>query len=332
MLTEYQLQTRLIAILFLLSAITMALLGIQNFRYGLYDLVYPSCLLSVLYIGVSAYARFTTEARYIKQTCFWVSITALTLMLINSIEFAEEIKHWIFPLGLLSYITLSNRQASLLNIFIASAFSLILLLTSGVMPALYFATTYLLFISLASTYAQLHQKRSRSLVELEIHDTLTNAYNFRHLEDTLKKETCRADRTGKPLSLIAIEIDYFPQISDTHGAAHTQALVVRVAETLRAMIRAGVSDYYDGKHLSYLLLPCTPSEGVLVIAERIRRTIEESNWPVVDTITVSLGCTSYVPSSTESNQEANAMKLINDTQIGLLESQKNGHNRVSLHN
>ena len=332
MLTEYQLQTRLIALLFLLSAITMALLGIQNFRYGLYDLVYPACLLGVLYAGVSAYARFAAEARYIKQVCFWTSIVALTLMLLNFFEHPHEIKHWIFPLGLLSYITLSNRQASLLNIFIAIAFSLILLLTSGLMPALYFATTYLLFISLASTYAQLHQKRSRSLVELEIHDTLTNAYNFRHLEDTLKKETCRADRTGKPLSLIAIEIDYFPQISDTHGAAHTQALIVRVAETLRAMIRAGDSDYYDGKHLSYLLLPCTPSEGVLVIAERIRRTIEESNWPVIDTITVSLGCTSYAPSSTESNQEANAMKLINDTQIGLLESQKNGHNRVSLHN
>lgn len=137
---------------------------------------------------------------------------------------------------------------------------------------------------------------------------------------------------GKPLSLIAIEIDYFPQITDTHGATHAQALTIRFAETLRAMIRAGDSDYYDGKHLSYLLLPCTPSEGVLVISERIRRTIEESSWPIIDAITVSLGCTTYEPSDKDNNQETSAMKLINDTQIGLLESQKNGHNRVSIHN
>jgi len=331
MLTEYQLQTRLIALLFLLSAITMALLGFQNFRYGVYDLVYPACLLGVLYIGVSIYARFTADARYIKQVCFWASIIALALMLINFFEHPDEIKHWIFPLGLLSYITLSNRQAGLLNTVVAAVFSTILLFNSGVLSAFYFASTYLLFIGLASTYSQLHQKRSRTLVELEIHDTLTSAYNYRHLEDTLKKEICRSDRTKKALSLVAIEIDYFPQVLDTHGPAQSQALVVQFAETLRAMIRAGDSDYFDGKQLSYLLLPCTPSEGVLVIAERIRRTIEENSWPVIDTITVSLGCTTYTPSGKDSNYENCAIKLINDTQIALLESQKNGHNRVSLH-
>mgnify|MGYP000683328411 CR=1 FL=1 len=331
MLAENQLQTRLIAILFLLSALTMLLLGVQNYRYGLYDLVYSASFLSVLFIAVSAYARFTPEAKYLKQACLVASIIALLLILSNSFTYPEEIKHWIFPLGLLSYIALSFRQASLLNATIATIFSLVLLTTTGFLSAITFAATYSLFIGLASTYAQLHQKRSRSLVELEIHDPLTKAYNFRHLEDTLRKEICRADRTGKSLSLITLEIDYFPQLHDMHGVSHTHSLLVRFSETLRAMIRAGDSDYFDGKHNSYLLLPCTPSEGVLVIAERIRRTIEESSWPIVDSITVSLGCASYIPTDGATNREANAQKLIDGVHIALMEAQKNGHNRVCLH-
>jgi PleD family two-component response regulator len=64
-----------------------------------------------------------------------------------------------------------------------------------------------------------------------------------------------------------------------------------------------------------------------VIAERIRRTIEETNWPVVDAITVSLGCTSYVPNK----EDVSANKLIDDANIALIEAQKNGHNRVCHH-
>jgi len=333
MLAENQLQTRLIATLFLLSAITMLLLCIQNYRYGLYELVYKASFLSLIFLCVSAYARFTPEAKHLKQVCFSVSIAALLLILLNSFDYPEEVKHWLYPLGLLSFIALSHKQANILNLCIVCIFSLILFFKTDSTSALTFAMTYCLFIALTSAYAQLHQKRSRTLVELEIRETLTNAYNYRHLEDTLKKEICRSDRTGKAVSLVAIEIDYFPQVTDLHGLSHTHELMKRFAETLRAMIRAGDSDYFDAKHTSYLLLPCTPSEGVLVIAERIRRTIEESSWPVVDSITVSLGCTTYESGNGDNSRDGDgsARKLINDTHVALMEAQKNGHNRVCLH-
>ena len=331
MLAETQLQTRLIATLFLLSAATMIILGIQNFRYGLYELVYSATLLSITYLGTSIYARFSPEAKYLKQVCLATGLISLASILSYASEFPEELKHWLFPIGLLTYLCIPLRQASIFNGFIGVAYSLILLSVSGLLSALAFAASYALFVGLAGTYARLHQKRSRSLVELEIHDPLTKAYNYRHLRDTLKKEMCRADRTGKPLSLVSLEIDYFPQIQNMHGTNNTNDLVSRFAETLKAMIRSGDSDYFDGKQTSYLLLPCTPSEGVLVIAERIRRTIEESSWPIVDAITVSLGCTSYVPDDCSADRDGEARKLIDDAHIGLIEAQKNGHNRVCLH-
>lgn len=331
MFSEIQLQTRLTATLFLLGAIAMVVLGIQNYRYGLYELVYVATLLSIVYLSTSLYAKFSPEAKYLKQACLAVGVISVLSIFANAGEHPEELKHWIFPIGLLCYLCLPYRQASIFNVVMGVCYSLLLLFASSIISALEFATSFALFMGLTSTYAQLHQKRSRTLVELEIHDPLTKAYNYRHLRDTLKKEMCRADRTGKPLSLVSLEVDYFPQIQDMHGLPNTNDLLARFAETLKAMIRAGDSDYFDGKQTSYLLLPCTPSEGVLVIAERIRRTIEESNWPVVDAITVSLGCTTYIPDDCSGDRDGEAKKLIENAQIGLIEAQKNGHNRVCLH-
>lgn len=331
MLSEAQLQTRLTATLFLLGAVTMVVLGIQNFRYGLYELVYVATLLSVVYFSTSLYAQFAPEAKYLKEACLVAGLITLVSIFTNANSYPEELKHWLFPIGLLCYLSMPYNQASIFNAVIGIAYSMILLISSGLSSALEFATSFALFVGLTSTYAQLHQKRSRTLVELEIHDPLTKAYNYRHLNDTLKKEMCRADRTGRPISLITLEIDYLPQIQDMHGQLHTNDLIRRLAETLKAMIRAGDSDYFDGQQTSFLLLPCTPSEGVLVIAERIRRTIEESSWPVVDSITVSLGCTTYIPDDCSENREGEARRLIEHAQVGLVEAQKNGHNRVCLH-
>lgn len=331
MLAENQLQTRLVSLLFLLSALTLTGLGIQNFRYGLYDMVYAAWFIASLFLGVSIYARFGPETKYLKQASLSICFITLFCIFLLSFEHPLEVRHWLFPLGLLAYIALSYSYANLINLSIFFVFTPTFLFTSGVASALVFASTYLIFMGLASTYAQLHQKRSRTLVELEIHDPLTRAYNLRHLEDTLKKEVCRADRTGKALSLIALEIDYFPHLQNMHSTPTIHALLIRFAETLKAMIRAGDSDYFDGRQTAYLLLPCTPSEGVLVIAERIRRTIEESHWPDVDSINVSLGCTTYAPGKRNESEEGLANKLIGEAHIALVEAQKNGHNRVCFH-
>ncbi|MFT6028751.1 MAG: two-component system cell cycle response regulator [Oleiphilaceae bacterium] len=332
MLAENQLQTRLISLLLLLSAITLAVIGIQNFRYGLYNLVYIAWFIASLYLGISIYARFAPESKYLKQITLGASITAVFCFFILSFDNPDEVKHWIFPLSLLAYIALSHRIASILNLSILGLFSLSILINATMYSALAFASTYLIFMALASTYAQLHQKRNRTLVELEIHDPLTRSYNLRYLEETLKKEVCRADRTGKSLSLISLEIDYFPQLKNLHSTPSIQSLLISFTDTLKAMIRAGDSDYFDGKQTAYLLLPCTPSEGVLVIAERIRRTIEESKWPEVDSISVSLGCTTYCPKDRSSDQDGASNKMIAETHLALVEAQKNGHNRVCFYN
>lgn len=327
MMTDDQLHSRVIATLYLLSAAIMLLLSIQNYRYGIYDLVYSGSLLTLFFLGASAFARFAAQTELLGKVSLYLLTLVSLIIIYDAMSEAPEVKHWAYPVGLLSFTCLSHRYSMLLNGVLGTCLALLLWQQAGFSDALIFAATFTLLVSIASTYAQLHQRSSRSLVELEIKDAATGAYNYRHLEDTLKKELCRADRTGRPLSLIALEVDYFPQLLDLHGINAANNLNNQLSDTLKAMIRAGDSAYFDGESTFYLMLPCTPSEGVLVIAERIRRTIEENSWQLVDSITVSLGCTSYQTDSNETTHN----RMINDANVALVEAQKNGHNRVNHH-
>ena len=324
MITDDQLQKRIVATLYLLSALVMLLLTVQNYRYGLYELVYTASILMVLFIGTSIYARLTPEATHLRKVSTYILPAAFALVLLDVNENANELKHWVYPLALLGFTTLSHKTSSIFCGVMGGVVFLSLWRYETFTIAIQFAATFAVLVSLASTYSKLHKQRSRTLVELEIHDPLTGAYNYRHLEDTLAKEICRSERTGRPVSLIALEIDYFPQVQDLHGTVATRALLQQFSDTLRSMIRAGDSDYCDANNGFYLVLPGTPPEGLLVIAERIRRFTEEPNWPNVDSITVSLGCKAFQPE----NGSIDANTMINGANAALIEAQKNGHNRV----
>ncbi len=321
------LYVRVSSTLFLIYALLLGLLAWQNFRFGLYELVYSASLLGLLYACHGLYVRFMLEPRYSDLLSrILLALTFLTIVWDAALHHVQALI-WIYPLALLSFLVLPYNQAVKCNGVALVSVALIAWQREDLGQALHFCATYLLLCAVAIAFAQIHQRSSRTLVELEIRDPLTGAYNMRHLEDTLAKELCRADRTGRPLSLIALEIDYLPQMIDLHGLAQVNTLFRHLADTLRATIRAGDSQYCSEEHTYYLMLPCTPPEGLLVIAERIRRTIEESNWPVVDSITVSVGCTSYKTGERTCSYE----RMISEARLAMLEAQKNGHNRVCHH-
>lgn len=326
-MTDDRLLHRVTACIYLLFALALTVLAVQNFRYGLYDLVYSASILGFLFAGAAAYAQFAPDAKYFQKAGLGLLLATLSLILWDALWHHPQALVWLFPLALLSFLLLPMKQALIFNWTAVSAMTLLMFLHTNLASALSHGAVYLVICGVAIAFAQIHQRSSRSLVELEIRDPLTGAYNMRHLEDTLAKEICRADRTGRPLSLIALEIDYLAQMMELHGTSRVNTLIRQLAETLRGMIRAGDSQYGDEHRRFYLLLPCTPSEGLLVIAERIRRTIEESSWPEMDSITVSLGCTSYLTGVRTCDSE----RLLNDTRIALQEAQKNGHNRVCHH-
>jgi diguanylate cyclase (GGDEF)-like protein len=77
------------------------------------------------------------------------------------------------------------------------------------------------------------------LSSLVLTDQLSGCLNRRGLEQQLSREISRAVRSGKELSLVALDIDYFKRINDTFGHLAGDAVIQEVGELLREVARAG---------------------------------------------------------------------------------------------
>jgi diguanylate cyclase (GGDEF)-like protein len=165
------------------------------------------------------------------------------------------------------------------------------------------------------------------LTELSLRDPLTGLFNRRGLEERLVEEFARARRYGAPLSLIMIDIDHFKRVNDTHGHAVGDIAIGHVAKLLIKGRRASdISARYGGEEL-VLLLPHTPLEGAMSLAERLRYQIEQTPYragEAQDHLTASLGVAMYDRAMRE------PMELLEAADRALYRSKREGRNRVSL--
>ena len=72
---------------------------------------------------------------------------------------------------------------------------------------------------------------------LSVTDDLTQLYNSRYLSQVLRRETKRASRSGRPLSLLFVDLDGFKSINDTHGHLFGSRALVEAASVIRASAR-----------------------------------------------------------------------------------------------
>ncbi len=322
-MTEALLRTRAHITLYLLAALVMSFLAVQNVRYGFYDLFYASALfVPALLIGaLYGWAKRNDSHGQLGHLLILSGLMLLTGVVVLHMD--PTAHHWAYVLGLFGFLVVPLRSAIYLNIATACWISITLMASSGAYSGIRFFTSFSLLAGLAGVYAYLYHHKARSLGELAIRDTLTGAYNRRHLDFTLKQELARSEATKHPVSLIALEIDYYAQQLDAHGKGMALDLLPALSQLLRTMTRAGDSIYYGGDGLFYLLLPFTPQEGLLVIAERIRRTVEEKTWPTVDRMTVSLGCV------TRADGQTDDQVLLQGAHQALRDARNAGHNRIS---
>ena len=98
---------------------------------------------------------------------------------------------------------------------------------------------------------------------LSVTDDLTQLYNSRYLAQVLRRETKRASRNGRPLSLLFIDLDGFKSINDTHGHLYGSRALVEAAGVIRQSAReTDVVARFGGDEFA-LILPDTGSEGAV---------------------------------------------------------------------
>jgi diguanylate cyclase (GGDEF)-like protein len=108
---------------------------------------------------------------------------------------------------------------------------------------------------------------------LSVTDDLTQLYNSRYLNQVLRRETKRASRSGRPLSLLFMDLDGFKSINDSHGHLFGSRALVEAADVVRMSAReTDVCARFGGDEFA-VVLPETGCDGAYAVGERIRERI-----------------------------------------------------------
>jgi diguanylate cyclase (GGDEF)-like protein len=123
---------------------------------------------------------------------------------------------------------------------------------------------------------------------LSVTDDLTQLYNSRYLFQVLRRETKRASRSGRPLSLLFVDLDGFKGINDRHGHLFGSRALVEAAAVIRTSARETDMVARFGGDEFALILPDTGSEGAAAVGDRVRDRIAEFRFLQGDGLAIQL--------------------------------------------
>jgi len=171
------------------------------------------------------------------------------------------------------------------------------------------------------------------LEQLAYYDPLTGLSNRRHFEDGFLREIHRHSRTGRPLSVVCLDIDKFKTVNDTYGHPFGDVVLSAIASVLQETLRATDIKARVGGDEMYMLMPETPGPVGIKTAERVRKAIAKLELTIGDarvSVSCSLGGTTWA-GRVDNNTTANeiAEQVIKAADTALYESKNGGRNSVS---
>jgi diguanylate cyclase (GGDEF)-like protein/putative nucleotidyltransferase with HDIG domain len=159
-------------------------------------------------------------------------------------------------------------------------------------------------------YVDLRKKHIANLNELANIDGLTGLYNHRYFYDCFSILFEQSRNDGTELSLLFIDIDDFKFYNDFHGHQTGDEALRIIAGIMKDALRDnGIAARYGGEEFT-ILLPNTGEATAVELAEKLRKEVQEYNFPGQDTLpsgnlTISVGISTY---PTKAKTEAELVK------------------------
>ena len=161
----------------------------------------------------------------------------------------------------------------------------------------------------------------QELKQLATKDTLTGIYNRYMINTKIEEEIKRVNRYGKPFGLLMFDIDHFKKVNDTYGHDVGDYVLQEISSIVLNNIRETDSFGRWGGEEFMILMPCTPEEQLVELAQKIRKAIETYVFEKVHQVTISIGVTLY-------KKDEELKTLIKRVDTALYEAKEQGRNRV----
>jgi diguanylate cyclase (GGDEF)-like protein len=161
---------------------------------------------------------------------------------------------------------------------------------------------------------------------LSVTDDLTRLYNSRFLNSVLRRETKRASRSGRPLSLLFIDLDGFKAVNDRHGHLCGSRALVEAAAVIKGSAReTDIVARFGGDEFA-LVLPDTGSEGAFAVGERIRERLAAHSYLAGEGLNIHL--TASVGVATLPDVAASAEELVQAADTAMYQVKDRGKNGI----
>ncbi|MBF0524409.1 MAG: diguanylate cyclase [Deltaproteobacteria bacterium] len=178
----------------------------------------------------------------------------------------------------------------------------------------------------AAIYKERLEQSKQKLEIMSRTDPLTGLVNRRYLFERLQEEVSRHKRSGNPLSLAILDIDFFKHVNDTYGHICGDKVLIQFSELLQNQVRRyDLVGRYGGEEFC-VILPGAPLAGAEKVMNRFRGYVEKTPclWEEQKIyVTVSAGV-----ASSENLPDLDLDSLLRLADEALLEAKGNGRNQV----
>lgn len=155
------------------------------------------------------------------------------------------------------------------------------------------------------------------------HDGLTGVLNRRMFQQVMRKETSRALRYDRPVSLLLLDVDDMKAVNDVYGPDHGDRLLREIGSRMSTNVRASDDVFrIDGQQFA-LIASETDLERATDLAEKLRRTVAAIELADGDSVSVSIGVAQY-------HRGEPPERLLGRAESAMVQAKRLGKDRVEV--